>query len=76
VESAEDVEVTLQTCGQFCASIYGVNLGCRSFEFYPEPVTEAPRCDLYGGSVAQALYMVIPAVPNVWYDVGCAIPDE
>ena len=48
-------------------------MACRSIEFYPEPVTGAPRCNLYGGSVEQCLDMVIPEVPNVWYDVGCVV---
>jgi hypothetical protein len=49
-------------------------MGCQSFEFYPEPGTGAPRCNLYGGSVSQSIDMIIPQVPNVWYDLGCTIP--
>lgn len=49
-------------------------MGCESYEFYPELYTEAPRCDLFGGSVAQSLDSVDPYVPNVWFDLGCGMP--
>ena len=45
-----------------------------AYDFYPEPGTGAPRCDLYGGSVAANLDS-ISNVPNVWYDLGCGNPE-
>jgi hypothetical protein len=54
--------------------IYGIDMGCVSYEFYPELGTGAPRCDLFGGSVAQSLYSINPYVPNIWYDLGCSVP--
>lgn len=53
-----------------------MNMGCHSFEFYYEPGTGAPRCGLYSGSVAQGIDMIIPEVPNTWYDVSCVVPME
>jgi hypothetical protein len=35
-------------------------MGCLSIEFYPEPDTDAPRCDLYSESVVRSLDMIIP----------------
>jgi hypothetical protein len=49
-------------------------MGCESYEFYPEPGTGAPRCDLFGGSVAQSLASINQWVPNIWYDLGCGVP--
>jgi hypothetical protein len=54
--------------------IYGIDMGCLSIEFYPEPGTDAPRCNLYSEGVAESLDMIIPQVPNVWYDLGCGLP--
>ncbi|KAF4629206.1 hypothetical protein G7Y89_g8938 [Cudoniella acicularis] len=65
----EGVPVTLQDCYQACST----DTGCESFEFYPEPITDAPRCALYGGSEADSLGSVNPDVPNVWYDFSYTI---
>lgn len=54
--------------------IFGMNMGCQSFDFYLEPGTGTPRCDLYSGSVSQSIDMIIPEVANMWYDVGCMVP--
>jgi hypothetical protein len=51
-------------------------MGCESYEFYPEPGTDAPRCDLFGGSVAQSLASINQWVPNIWYDLGCGVPPQ
>lgn len=53
--------------------IFGIDMGCKSFEFYPKPGTGTPRCNLYGASVAQSLDMIIHQVPNIWYVVGCIV---
>jgi hypothetical protein len=54
-------------------SVYGVDRGCVSYEFYPEPGLGSSRCALYGGSVADSLAS-ISNVPNVWYDLSCGNP--
>jgi len=74
VENKDDVEVTLQGCYEFCAGVYGIDMGCRSYDFYPEEGTGEKRCDLYGGSVAQSLASINNYVPNVWYDLACGDP--
>ncbi|KAL3424715.1 hypothetical protein PVAG01_03996 [Phlyctema vagabunda] len=74
VENRDDEAVTLQGCYQFCKGVYGISMGCESYSFYPEPGTDAPRCDLYGGSVAQSLDSINNYVPNVWYDLACGDP--
>jgi hypothetical protein len=56
--------------------VYGYDMGCQSIEFYPEPGTGAPLCNLYGGSVAQSIDTIIPQVPNLWYDLGCMVPPD
>jgi hypothetical protein len=55
-------------------SVFGTDMGCQSYTFYPEEGTDAPRCDLFGGSVAQSLDSVNRWVPNVWFDLGCGAP--
>ncbi|TAQ88347.1 hypothetical protein B7494_g3325 [Chlorociboria aeruginascens] len=65
VEDKDDVAVTLSGCYSFCAGVYGISMGCMSYDFYPEEGTGAPRCDLYGGSVAQSLDSTNNYVPNV-----------
>ncbi|RDW73968.1 hypothetical protein BP5796_07410 [Coleophoma crateriformis] len=74
VEEKADVAVTLEGCYQFCVGVYGIDMGCESYSFFPEVGTGAPRCDLYGGSVAQSLDSINDYVPNVWYDLGCGNP--
>ncbi|KAF5868014.1 uncharacterized protein Bfra_007209ia [Botrytis fragariae] len=74
VEDKAGVAVTLQGCWEFCDGVYGIDKGCVSYSFYPEPGTGAPRCDLFGGSVAQSLDSIIPSVPNVWFDLECGDP--
>ncbi|KAI9642363.1 hypothetical protein NHQ30_009167 [Ciborinia camelliae] len=74
VEDKAGVDVTLKGCWEFCRGIYGIDKGCVSYSFYPEPGTGAPRCDLFGGSVAQSLDSIIPSVPNVWFDLECGDP--
>ncbi|KAM3086600.1 hypothetical protein ACMFMG_000727 [Clarireedia jacksonii] len=74
VENKAGVDVTLKGCWEFCRGVYGIDAGCESYSFYPEPGTGAPRCDLYGGSVAQSLDSIIPQVPNVWFDLACGDP--
>ncbi|TGO11602.1 hypothetical protein BTUL_0106g00410 [Botrytis tulipae] len=74
VEDKAGVPVTLQGCWEFCDGVYGIDKGCVSYSFYPEPGTGAPRCDLFGGSVAQSLDSIIPSVPNVWFDLECGDP--
>lgn len=54
--------------------VYGIHQGCVSYEFYPEEGTGAPRCALFGGSVADSLDSINRYVPNVWYDLGCGNP--
>ncbi|RDW67802.1 hypothetical protein BP6252_09198 [Coleophoma cylindrospora] len=74
VEEKANVAVTLEGCYQFCVGVYGIDMGCESYSFFPEVGTGAPRCDLYGGSVAQSLDSINDYVPNVWYDLGCGNP--
>ncbi|CAL3961889.1 unnamed protein product [Diplocarpon coronariae] len=70
-EDRRNVGVTLLGCYEFCD---GANNGCFSYSFYREEVTGAPRCDLFGGSVADSLDSIINEVPRIWYDVGCGNP--
>lgn len=49
--------------------VYTYDAGCLSYEFYPEPGTNAPRCNLYGSNVKNSLQSVDA---NVWYDLGVA----
>ncbi|KAF7853899.1 hypothetical protein EAF04_010565 [Stromatinia cepivora] len=74
VEDKAGVAVSLRGCWEFCYGVYGIDKGCVSYSFYPEPGTGAPRCDLFGGSVAQSLDSIIPQVPNVWFDLECGDP--
>ncbi|KAB8298997.1 hypothetical protein EYC80_001132 [Monilinia laxa] len=74
VEDKAGVDVSLRGCWEFCRGVYGIDKGCVSYSFYPEPGTGAPRCDLFGGSVAQSLDSIIPQIPNVWYDLECGDP--
>jgi len=54
--------------------VYGIDQGCQSYDFYPEPGTGAPRCDLYGGSVADSLGRIDNYDPNLWFDLACGDP--
>ncbi|RAL66761.1 hypothetical protein DID88_007544 [Monilinia fructigena] len=49
VEDKAGVDVSLRGCWEFCRGVYGIDKGCVSYSFYPEPGTGAPRCDLFGG---------------------------
>ncbi|KAK2628354.1 hypothetical protein QTJ16_003000 [Diplocarpon rosae] len=70
-EDRRNVGVTLLGCYEFCE---GANDGCFSYSFYTQDGTGAPRCDLFGGSVADSLDSIIPEVTRIWYDVGCGNP--
>ncbi|ESZ95851.1 hypothetical protein SBOR_3745 [Sclerotinia borealis F-4128] len=74
VEDKSGVPVSLRGCWEFCRGVYGIDKGCVAYSYYPEPGTGAPRCDLFGGSVAQSLDSIIPQVPNVWFDLECGHP--
>ncbi|EPE25926.1 hypothetical protein GLAREA_01838 [Glarea lozoyensis ATCC 20868] len=55
VENETSGRLDVWKCWRYCTSVFGIDMGCESYTFYPEEGTDAPRCDLYGGSVAQSL---------------------
>ena len=50
------------------------DLGCLSYLFFFNGAG-APRCNLYGGSVAQSIFDIQDAFEDYWwFDIGCGPP--
>lgn len=54
--------------------VYGYGMGYQSYEFFHEPLTQAPRCNLFGANVENTLQSVNDSISDVLYDIGCGNP--
>ena len=63
----------LLTCIPLSQSVWGDTHGCLSFDYYLNSLG-APRCDLYGSTVAYALDDIDNNQPNWWFDRECGDP--
>lgn len=56
-------------------SVWGATHGCLAYDFYLNELG-APRCDLYGSSVAFAVDAIDSYQPNTWFDLECGDPTD
>lgn len=56
-------------------SVMEATKGCQSYRFYKNELG-APRCALYGRSVAASVDDLDKNQPDVWYDLACGSPTD